>query len=202
VRCRNRLILWAVFLGILALLTGCPVRHQPVGKLLPATSLPTPTAPKGATILRNYHFVYPEHGVHVWEADIVRTQIDMQTGVMQFTGVRCKVFTRGREELRITADGGQARIGKVAHVTLRGHVHAVSVQRHITLDAETLRWASDTGKIAATSLLWQMPDLRHSAVSGIFSTTLETAIFDQVKTEIAAQNALSIPTSPRRVTHQ
>ncbi len=164
-------------------LLGCP-RSTPPPPPPPPPDASVPRNP-GTITLRDYHIRFPQQGARVWEADVKKTQADPTKGRLAMTGIACVLYDGGHAALRVTADDGTAMLqGSTADVHLHGHVHAIDLDKGITLDAAAFAWNSTNGKIGADSLVWLMQGLRQNAEHGIFSTNLHAATFDHVRTDI------------------
>lgn len=158
------------------MVTGCP---GPGKKPAPAASpvAPVNTPRKAASAeYKDYRLSFPDQPPHVWEADVSRGEVDEQTGVSLMHKLTCRMYRHGQEIMQATADEGKAeKQGKIALITLSGHVVATEQKYGIWVHADSLHWVSNEDTFTATTIHGNGKGYEQWSDHGTFSLDLTRA---------------------------
>ena len=163
--------------GILSMVTGCPgsgkKRAHPVAP--PMSSVPDAPKPAYAEYT-DYRLSFPDQPPHVWEADVSRGQVDEKTGTSLMHKLTCRMYRQGHEVMQATADEGKAeKQGKIAVITLFGHVVATEPKYHMRVRSDSLHWVSNEDNFTATTVHADGRGYEQWSDTGIFSLDLTQA---------------------------
>ncbi len=164
-------------LGGVLLITGCPGTTRKKSSTL-AQPVTTATAPVKSTKFswQRYHFTFPDPTAPVWVADVNSGETDQKTGVSILHGVKCRMYRQGQEQMSATADDGKALLqGKVAHVTLFGHVVATDPKHKLRMQSDSLHWVSNEDVATVTKVHACGPTFEQWADRGSVSLDLTKA---------------------------
>jgi len=127
----------------------------------------------GTVTVTDSRIEYPDSGPRIWVAEAGTIIASAEPGAVKMTKVSCRLYQRGMEVLRVSADGGDAiQQDGAVQVSLAGHVRAEDLRRELRLTADRFEWASQHDRVSAVNIHWIGLGFDHRADRGIFSTDL------------------------------